>query len=158
MKINFTKNEYRILIEMLSIADRVVHSYSFGEEAISRKHNELRNKVFSYFKEFDAGDLIESGNEPDHFYEKDEYLERVHKNFMDPFEENFFWDELTHRLAVRDVINKIGKENYANLDMLERARKVEKAKESYYKEFDQNDLKNVIINKLSSIVSLSTEE
>jgi hypothetical protein len=147
MKINFTKAEYRLLVEMLTVADWVMH----GKYADTQNsdYQKLRNKIFSFYKEFDAKNLIDTGFKKDEFFETDELMNYVHQNFMDSYEEDVFWDELIHKLGLRDVINEIGVDKYNDMEMIERASKVEDVKESYATEFAQHGIKNVII-KLST--------
>lgn len=151
MKINFTKAEYHLLVEMLTIADWVMHSECMNDEILHKKHHELRNRILSYYKEFGAESIVDSGLEKGEFYETDELLDHVHKNFMSNYNNGIFWDELSYKLARRDVIKEVGVTHFENMEGLERFEKVENAKETYENEFEHNGLKNVIIE-------LSTEK
>jgi hypothetical protein len=151
MKINFTKAEYRLLVEMLTIADWVMHSRCTNNEFTHKKHHELRNKILSHYKEFEAESIIDSGFEKDQFYETDELLDHIHNNFMSDYIDSVFWDELIHKMALRDVVNEVGSAYFEKMEEMERFRKIASARERYEDEFEQNDLKNVIIN-------LSTEK
>jgi len=149
MKINFTKAEYRLLAEMLSVADWVMHSRCNEDEVCYKKYRTLRNKIFSHYKEFEANDIIDAGFENDEYYETDELLNHIHENFMSKFEEEIFWDELIYKLSLRDILSQISVDVFEKMDPMDRISKTEEAKEPYVNEFEKNGLKNVII-KLST--------
>jgi len=52
MKIHFTKNEYRLLIEMLSMSEWVMHSHEIEYDDACNKHDQLIQKILSYHKDF----------------------------------------------------------------------------------------------------------
>ena len=49
MKINITKKEYRLLLEMLYLADWMMNSQSV--ERRYKEHEELKKKIFPLYKE-----------------------------------------------------------------------------------------------------------
>ena len=56
----------------------------------------------------DTTDRIEYSKEFDNYFEKQPYDTQIHEEFIEPYDENTFWDELIERLAVRDVIARVG--------------------------------------------------
>lgn len=149
MKINFTKNEYHLLVEMLTIADWVMHASCVDNEVTHKKHRELRDKIFSFYKEFDAENLIDTGLEKDVYYETDTLLDNVHDSYIAPYKDGMLLDELSYRLAQRDVFCEVGPEAYGEMEKMERFSKILNAQESYVNEFAKHGLENVII-KLST--------
>lgn len=149
MKINFTKAEYRTLVEMLTIADWVLGSKYTDKEATHKKYHDLRNKILSEYKEFGAESFVEAGSDKNEYHETDALLNYVHDNFMDNYDDKVFWDELIYKLALRDVLKEIGVDKYAELEPLERSHKVGDAKQIYVDNFEQHGIENVII-KLST--------
>lgn len=151
MKINFTKKEYPLLLEMLTMANWMLHSHCISDDSRQKEHDKLRNKILSHYEEFAAGDLVEAGDKPDEYYETNKLMDHVHSNFISSYDEEMFWDELIDRLAMRDVVSSIGEDQYVALDGIDRITKVEDAKEPYINEFERHGLENVIID-------LSTEK
>lgn len=149
MKINFTKKEYAVLLEMITVANWVLHSRCIGDEGRHKDHDALRSKIESYYKEFDAANLIEAGDESGEYYESNELMDHIYNNFIKEYDEETFWDELMDRLAVRDVVRNIGEDQYVSMDGIDRITQVEDAKEPYADEFERHGLNNVII-KLST--------
>lgn len=146
MKINFTKKEYRLLIEVLSLGHWMMHAHAIDEQDRYPEHEGLRKKLLSYYKEMGAEDIIEYSQQLDNFYETNSYDEYIHKKFVEPYDDESFWDELIDKLAVRDVIHDIGIEKYQALEGIERIRKVEEAKEFYIQEFQKHGITRIIIS------------
>jgi hypothetical protein len=140
MKINLTKKEYRLLLEVLYLSDWMMHSHLCEKQHI--EHENLRKKLLSYYKEMGAEDIIEPANEFDDY---------MHHKFINLYDENTFWDELTDRLAMRDIIKKIGVEQYQALEGIERVTKVEEMRDRYVNEFEQHGLENIKLSCESSV-------
>lgn len=73
MKINITKKEGEVLLDMLAVADWIMHAYVIGKEEYHLEHEALKEKLFSYYKEMGAEDRIESSQELDGYYERSDY-------------------------------------------------------------------------------------
>ena len=146
MKINFTKKEYRLLLEALYLSDWVMHSHAIKQEDRHLEHETFKKKILSHFKEMEADDVIEHSKESDDYYEVSAFDDYIHGKFINAYEENVFWDQLIDRLAERDVIKNIGIETYKSIDGMERIIKVDKVKEYYANEFEQHGLEHVKID------------
>ncbi|KTC93914.1 hypothetical protein [Legionella cincinnatiensis] len=142
MKINITKKEYRTLLDMLYIADWVMHSYTV-KETKQNEYEALKQKLLSYFKEMEAEDQIEFSPEFNEHFEKTQYEELLNEKFIEPYEKKLFWDELIYKLSERDAIHTIGVEQYMKMDPIERMRKVEEIKEQYANEFEKHGIENL---------------
>lgn len=146
MNININKEEYRLLLDMLSTADWVMHAYAVEEKDYHKGHAALKNKLLSYAKEMGAEDLIEPTEELDGYYETNDYEEYVQDNFIQPFEYKFFWDELMDRLGERDLIKSVGSEQYSQMGFVEKMSKIDDVKEKYANEFENYGLERLEIN------------
>ncbi|HAT7956513.1 TPA: hypothetical protein GJ770_04240 [Legionella pneumophila] len=144
MKINLTKKEYRALLDMLYIADWVLHSYTI-KEAEPDEHEVLKKNLLSYFKEMDAEDKIEFSPEFNDYFEKADYEDYLNEKVIQPYENELLWDELIHRLGERDMINAVGMEQYSKMDAIERIKRIEEIKEHYANEFENHGLANLKI-------------
>jgi len=149
MKINFTKNEYHLLVEMLAVADWVMHEGHAPDEIKYKKHRELCNKIHSFYKDFDAKNIIDADLEKDEYSETDELLNKVHDGYIAPYKEEILFDELSYRLAQRDIYYEAGSAVYEEMDPMERFEKTLTAQGLYIEEFAKSGLENVII-KLST--------
>jgi len=145
MKINITKKEYSLLIDMLCIANWVMHAHAMDEDQHSIAHEIFIKKMMSFHDEMDANDKIMFSNELDDYFETGEYEEYIHEKFIEPYEDEFFWDELIERLAERDLINEVGEKQLVGMDFVEKMTRLEAIKELYQDEFSENGLKNLQI-------------
>ncbi|KTC79424.1 hypothetical protein [Legionella cherrii] len=145
MNISITKKEYGTLLDMLCIADWVLNLYT-TKAPKQNEYDALKQKFLSYFKEMDASDKIEFSSELNEYFEKIEYEQSLNDNFIQPFENMLFWDELTQRLGERDMIQKIGMEQYKKMNPIERLKKVEEFKEHYARQFEKHGLEHLKID------------
>ncbi|HDQ44421.1 MAG TPA: hypothetical protein ENN17_02830 [bacterium] len=146
MKISITKQEYRRLLDVLMIADWVMDSYHVEPPEETRSYRELAQKIYALAGENGCGNLIEYDTALDEFFPTDEYdLEGEWRVLMDAFEEQNFWDELTDRLALRDVVLEVGYDHFRKMDSVDRLMKLEQASEKYAREFEENGIENIRI-------------
>jgi len=145
MKINITKKEYRLLIDMLYLADWMMNSNIIGDDQKHSQHEKLRKKFLSYYKEMEAEDIIEYCNKLNDYYEVQNYDEYLHEIFIDSYDDETFWAELISRLSKRDAIKEIGIEKLTKMKDLDRAMKIGEFREKYENEFEQHGLKHVKI-------------
>ena len=147
MKINITKKEYGFLLDMLGIADWVMHSHALSDEAHHQDHEALKRKLYSYATSMGAEDKVEHSKRFDDYFELDEYTEHLQEKFINPYEEATFWDELINRLGERDALNQHGAEKLKSMEPIKRITKIEDAKEKYANEFEKCGVKHLRINK-----------
>lgn len=109
MKINFTKQEYQLLVTMLEISNWVMTATEPGENKEAEPYNELRKKILSYFKEMGMEDCYIYDKARDEYYETAEYEDDAESmRFIDKYNEDIFWEELVSKLATRDFYQKHG--------------------------------------------------
>ncbi len=109
VKIGFKKEEFLRLLDMVNIADWVIHSFTTGEGKDTKEYRELQAKIFSYAQEYGLDDLVEQfgeSYEPSRKFEDDSPA----FDFIEEYEEEVFWDELIDRLTQRDMGEIYGEE------------------------------------------------
>lgn len=151
MKINFTKREYRLLIDILEISEWVLNAHSNVEREDTKKYSELAQKIFSYAKEMGYEDLITYDSQLDGYFATREYEENGEQmRFIDEFEEDVFWDSLANKLAWRDLIQQEGQEVVEKMEFVERNTKMMELESWYQEELTENGLVNVKVVKEKS--------
>lgn len=143
MKIHFTKKEYRLLIDMLSVSDWVMHSYSSSDDERFKEHEELRTKLYALSKEMCSTDIIEHDKSTNSYYEGSEYEESIHEQIIDPYEENVFWDLLIKKLSHRDLDKEFGKNKLADMTFEEKVEQMHLKEKPYVDAFDKNGLQDL---------------
>ena len=149
MKINFTKKEYKLLVDMLCIADWVMHSQIEGKRD-ENAYEKLKGNIFSHFKAFEAEDIIVDDKQLGNFYETDDYFNGIKEQYLDEYGNEFLFDELTERLSQRDAIEELGEKQFSALNFNEKINVLMKHASKYDKEFEANGIMNLYINKDNS--------
>lgn len=150
MKIEFSKNELKHLLELLYFGEFMFSSSSSAHPEKNEKYDKLIQKIYNIANENGLSHLFKlfKGKiSPTREFEEDEFITGV----IDVFEDEFFWDELMYLLSERDILEKMTMDEYRNLDIPERIELQTKHEEPYYEEFTKNGLRNLKI--LSSDLS-----
>ena len=147
MKINITKKEYRLLLDVLSISDWVMNSHIVGDNPKSEPYKRLEQKLMSYAKDFGFDNLIMYDKSLEAYFPTIEYEElESDRQFIEEFEEEVFWEELCSRLAQRDLLQEKGIQKVKEMDPIEVLTEEDKIAEKYNNEFIENGIKNLIIS------------
>jgi hypothetical protein len=104
MKINFTKNEYRLLLDIAYLGQWMLQAYESDLSSEDDEYEMLVQKIYSFGKEMGFGDLVESSKKLNKFYPTRLYEDEsgIHDK-IDQYNDDTFWDELINRLAERDA-------------------------------------------------------
>ena len=147
MKIDITEKEYRALLDILYIADWVLHAHKIKDDPRTEIYKNFGQKIFSYAKKAGYEDLIEYAPDHNAYFPTREYEETgPAMEFIEEFENDTFWDELIDRLAQRDLIKQVdGLENLSKMSFEDRVNKTMPFEEKYAVEFETNDLDNLKI-------------
>ncbi len=147
MKIEFTREEYKCLLDMLYIAEWILNAHKVEDDPRTEAHGELEQKIYSYAKDMGFEDLIEYAADHGKHYPTRKYEETGSPmKFIEEFENEIFWEELISRLADRDLIRQVGGvENLSKLSFAERIEKTLPLEEKYSSEFEERGLDGVSI-------------
>jgi hypothetical protein len=149
MKINFTNKEYRLLLDMVEIAEWVLNSHRTDPSDEIKKYSEIYQKVLSYAKEMGFENLITYDKNLGGYYATFEYEESEHMRYIEQFEDDVFWEALPNRLAMRDLVKQVGEKRYMEMEFEERATKLVELESIYYKELNENGIDNLRFENLS---------
>lgn len=149
MKINFTNKEYRLLLDMVEIAEWVLNSHRTDPSDDIKKYSEIYQKVLSYAKEMGFENLITYDKNLGGYYATFEYEESEHMRYIEQFEDDVFWEALPNRLAMRDLVKQVGEKRYMEMEFEERATKLVELESIYYKELNENGIDNLRFENLS---------
>ena len=146
MKINITKKEYLTLLEILEIADWVLHAHHAEERPETGKYREFEQAIFAHAKDMGYGSLIERDPESNQYFPTRELEDTSPAmDFVREFENDAFWDELIQRLVSRDLARQVGERALQSLTLEERLEKEQPLEESYSKEFHLRGLENITL-------------
>jgi hypothetical protein len=150
MKIEFTKNEMRILIELLYFGEFIFDTSSEAHPEKKEKYDNLLQKIYKIASQNGMTDILkplENKIYPTPEFEEDEFITGV----IDAYENETFWHELMFMLSQRDILEKIPEEEYLKLELTEQIKLQAEHEETYHEEFTKNGIRNLKI--LSSDLS-----
>ncbi len=149
MKINITKKEYQLFLDMVYLSDWVLYAHSEERAEGKKPYKELEQKILSFANEFGMEEVVEKNEKSDeHILNKKFTVNSQIVKYIDEFENATFWEELVERLARRDFIKKYGEEAILQMTVSERFEKEMTFHQQYHKEFDKNGLDNLQIHNL----------
>jgi hypothetical protein len=143
MKINYTKKEYRLLLDMVEIAEWVLNAHKSDPSDEINIYSELYQKILSHAKEMGFENLITHDKDLGGYFATAEYEESGHMRYIEEFEDDVFWDALPNRLAVRDLVKQVGEKKYEEMEFVERATKLVELESVYYDELEEHGIDNL---------------
>lgn len=148
MKINFTKKEYRSLLDIIHIAYWVMYAHKVGDRKDTQEYEALFQKILSFADEMGCRDLVEYVKENGKYYPTQQFeSETVARELIDEFQTENFWEELISRLARRDLLKEKQVSSVAELSDDEWISGMTKAEEKWVKEFETFDLARISVNQ-----------
>lgn len=149
MKINITKNQYRLLLDIVHAGNTMINGIRNQDELI-KEYEELEQYIFSFAKDFGFEDLIEYDKQYKEYMPTREFDETIVEELIDEYDDYVFWQELEGNLAKRDVFKEFN--GIINEDNREEAlRRQFQIESNYEDEFINNGLNNVSIVEERSI-------
>ncbi len=152
MQIELLKKDFRKLLEVFYIADWVLTAFrtSGDEEPYLQEYSAIEQKIFTLAKDYGYADFVELDKEsglyhPTRIYEDSMEGEHGSIKYLKEFETDLFWDELSQRLARRDIVEQLGKDRFMQMDPFERFQVIEELAEKYTQEFLDNGLEHIRI-------------
>ncbi len=148
MKVTFTAKEYRQLLELVHLGMWAVTGYQGEDTAVAKRYFDFDQKLLGLATELGCADLVEvraDGTlQPGAKLSEDERV----RDLQSEFQNDVFWHELVARLADRDLAGDQGRRTM-DTPRVERPpttdEKLKKIEEGYWKEFEKNDLANVVL-------------
>ena len=145
MQLNLTPKQYAILIKLVYLGNLVVNSRLSPDERLP-EFGEVEKLVYTQ-----AGGLAEEMG-----LRRDETgrlllsasLEEELTQIIDDYEEECFWDQLSQRLAYRDLLEELGEEALEKMPPRERAEALYRREERYDREFEESGLEDLRLIKI----------
>lgn len=147
MKIECTKEEFKILLDLVYAGNVLVNGMRSKEERI-QEYSEVEQKIFAMAKDFELNDAIEYNEEFKEYMPTAEYEEEGVDEYIDAYDTQVFWEELVIRLARRDALNYVGDvdQNMTKAQLKEMQMGLE---EKYEEEIEEHGLARLKIVKLT---------
>ncbi len=148
MEIDFKKDEYLTLLEIVELAMWVLFAFKNLKEPGLEKYQKLEQKIFSYAKKMGYDHFITFDKKYHKYFWTQTYEEQTPcYEYIDEFENEVFWDELIERLVQRDLVNQEGIESLRKMSIEERFQKEEPIRQKYIDEFTANGFAQIQIQE-----------
>ncbi|AXH99121.1 hypothetical protein DV702_04845 [Sporosarcina sp. PTS2304] len=141
MKINFTKKQFKHLLDLVHLGEWTANS-SRNPEQLIKEYEELYQYINSFAKDFGYDDIITFERDHNEYYPTQAYENQL-QPIIDVNDNDVFWNELSSRLAERDLAN----EAVVPRDKDERFKRLLEIEERYEEEFEENGLARLVVRE-----------
>ncbi|HAQ05994.1 MAG TPA: hypothetical protein DCR24_00050 [Bacillus bacterium] len=139
MRIELSKEQYLTLVKLLQLGNWPL-GLTEADLELAGKAEELEQYIFSLAQDFEAGDQIYFDRDEEYYYLSEPLKETV-EGIIDEYEEDVFWDQLTHKLATLDLKREID----IDASIEEKINRLYQLKARYEKYFLANGLEKIDI-------------
>ena len=141
VKIELTENEYRLLLDLVYMANWMIHSHHGGKRTDVDDYDMLVQKLYSYAAQAGCGALVRADRKSNQYVTTRHFEEMTTAvDLIEEYDDDTFWDALISRLAERDVYEQIEEERRDALGVEEYWERSEPIEEAYYREFRRHSL------------------
>jgi hypothetical protein len=139
MRIDLSREQYLTLVKLLQLGNWPLGLTEANQELVS-KAEDLEQYIFSLSRDFEAGDGIYYDEEEEYYYLSEDLRDTV-EVIIDEYEEDVFWDQLTHKLATIDLKREVS----INASIEQKINRLFQLKARYEKYFLENGLDKIDI-------------
>lgn len=145
MHLRLSEDELTTLIDMVSLAAEIASlNQKPGSEEPLANFESLEDKILERAMSQGHGDIIEVDQERNKHRVTAEYLHSSYiQDCIDEMRNEIFWDELSFRLAERDVIKSLGQAAYLKLPEEERIETITPLQKTYWTHFTTQGINHV---------------
>jgi hypothetical protein len=141
MQIEFSKQEFRTLLDILEIADWVINAHHSHTPEGCKKYSEFEQKIFSHAEDFGYDDLIEYVEKHQEYFPTKKHDDNSNvMPIIKEFEEGSFWADITEGLAKRDMVRELGEKKLSAMKPEEIFVAMQEFEEKYADEFENHGL------------------
>ena len=146
MKINITNKEYVTLLEVLQMADWMLHAHDVPPFQSRQPYREFEQKILALAKEFGCEHLVQYDPELKQYFPTREMEDSsTVMEIIEEYDEGNFWYELTNRMAQRDLHRELKAKGIKELSVEESITKEEPYLAKYNEEFETHGLERLQI-------------
>jgi hypothetical protein len=147
MELNLNKEQYERLVKLVYLGNWMINAIRPDDQQIE-KYNELEQHVYSFAKDMGMEKYIQFDPKVKRFitnWESEEHPEV--DQYIDEYDDENFWHELTHRLAERDMVQTYGEKALDAMSMDERLQKQDAFLDTYSQDFQEHGLAHLVLKK-----------
>lgn len=143
---SLTGADFRLLMDLLEIAEWVLHAYRHEPPVETGPYRVLMQKIYAQAEALGVGELVAFERRLQEYVPSQAYEQSTGiMPFVDRFVEDSFWQELAGRLAERDLVEQVGEDVYERMSEESRMRELQKLEDWYWQEFSAHGVDNLSI-------------
>lgn len=146
MKINLTKAQYRDLMEAVLLGNWIRGLLNDQGLYENNNYGEIEDYLIKYAREFQCEELVEKFRDKEII--SDNFSTKI-ESIMENYDDFNFWDNLSRRLGQRDFYESMSEQE--KMEMNKNGNwfpdRIHKLYEDYEKEFEENGLASLRIEK-----------
>ncbi len=132
MRVEFTKEQFRALLDLAYLGNWMINSHRSGD--VIAEYDDLQTYLFSHCPRFELEELLDV---TDPTYPSQAYEEGV-SEFIDEYDDETLWEGLAMNLATKRVAEE-------KVDPEGALAKIFEYEEELLEEFEKNGLKNISV-------------
>lgn len=141
MKINFTKKQFKHLLDLVHLGEWTANS-SRESDTLIKEYEELYQYINSLAKDFGYEEIIEFDKKLNEYFPTQAYENEL-QPIIEVNDNEVFWNELSSRIATRDLAN----ERVVPRDADEQFKRLLDIEQRYEEEFEEHGLSRLILKK-----------
>lgn len=142
VQLNLTKEQYKTLVEMTYLGHWMINAIRVKT---IKKYDDMEQLVFSFAKQAGLQDCIDYDAKLKMHFPLRDFEENVVLPFKEEYDDYTFWEELSERLAERDMVAEHGEAAFLKMPRDERFEALDKVVRKYEDEFTENGIENLIL-------------
>jgi len=150
MRIDFTRKQYRTLIELLHLADWMLHAHHVEEPPETADYRAVIQMIMSHYKAMSCEDVLERTPRA---LISTRALEDQMWPLINAYDRATFWEQIASRLAERDAEASAGHKRYEEMSSEERFALIDDHRERWEDEFEQYALTRLTVRDTRSDIS-----
>ncbi|MFC5700386.1 hypothetical protein ACFPVX_03740 [Cohnella faecalis] len=147
--IELSDEQYRTLIELVYLGSWIANATKLSEEEMNQDYIKLEQLLYKQSKMFKSEDIIALDKRTNSYYTTS-FFEDGMMPVVEQYDDDSFWEELSSRLAKRDLLKETGPVHKWSEKQLSRKYELE---EYYEQEFTENGLRNLVLKKERGAIS-----
>lgn len=130
--VELTRGQFLALLKTVYLGENMANGFRIGEERL-QEFIEIRHTVLALAKKLGFNDLVEYDEELKDYFPTKEFDEAMDP-LIDDFENESFWEELSYRLALRDLLREFGEKRLKRMARMKYAQELFERQDKYAEE------------------------
>ena len=140
MDVTFTEEQFRVLIELVSLGNWIANGPRSPEEQVKR-YADLEEYILATAYRSGFTDIVEFDREMNAYHPTGGFEDSL-QPYIEEYDEDNFWDELIYRLAHRDFVAAYGKA-IAAMTLGDRMEKEQPFLDKYFAEISERGIERL---------------